>query len=251
MNATARPAASKKSRAPSLLFGSIVISVLAWGWFERREYWYSADHGLGYAFGITGLSLMGLLLLYPLRKHWQPMARLFPIRYWFRMHMVLGIVGPTFILFHANFNQGSINSSVALYSMLLVAGSGLVGRYVYTRIHRGLYGEAIRYSDLVMEFDLAGSVGRGAVDDRIAAIKSRLDSNTGSTVGLLFTMVALRHRAAKTADAREAQVFAALSRMASLRAFSRLFSMWHVLHLPIFFMMLITAAVHVVVVHMY
>ena len=44
------------------------------------------------------------------------------------------------ILFHANFSLGATNSNVALFSMLLVAGSGVVGRYIYTRLHARLEG---------------------------------------------------------------------------------------------------------------
>ncbi len=50
------------------------------------------------------------------------------------------MVGPVLILFHANFSLGATNSNVALFSMLLVAGSGVVGRYIYTRLHARLEG---------------------------------------------------------------------------------------------------------------
>jgi hypothetical protein len=42
-----------------------------------------------------------------------------------------------------------------------------------------------------------------------------------------------------------------LEKMASYALYARLFSLWHVFHLPIFFMMIITAIVHIFVVHMY
>ena len=50
------------------------------------------------------------------------------------------MVGPILVLFHANFSLGATNSNVALISMLLVAGSGVVGRYIYTRLHARLEG---------------------------------------------------------------------------------------------------------------
>lgn len=251
MNVTALPVAPVSNRLPPFLFGTSVVAALLWGWFERDEFWYSADHGLGYAFGIMGLTLMGLLLLYPLRKHWRPMSGLLPIRYWFRMHMVFGVLGPVLILFHANFNQGSVNSSVALYSMLLVAGSGLVGRYVYLQIHRGLYGEAIRYADLLREYEHSGTGSALMEDEQLYRFKEQLDNNKGSMLVLVINLVRVRVKAARTTDRHDHLALVALARMARLRVFSRLFSWWHLFHLPIFFMMLITAAVHVVVVHMY
>ena len=194
------PTARLRTRLPSSLFAACVILVLLWGWSERNEYWYTADHGLGYAFGIAGLGLMGLLLLYPLRKHWKLMSGVMPVRYWFRMHMVFGILGPVLILFHANFRQGSINSSVALYSMLLVAGSGLIGRYVYTQIHRGLYGESIRYSDLVKEYEATMPDVAIVADERIRKIRAALDSNSSSIFRLMLGIYVVRRRIAREAS---------------------------------------------------
>lgn len=239
------------TRIPSLVFAICVILALLWGWSGRNDYWYSADHGIGYAFGIAGLGLMGLLLLYPLRKHWKPMSGLMPVRYWFRMHMVFGILGPVLILFHADFHQGSTNSSVALYSMLLVAASGLVGRYVYTQIHRGLYGEAIRYRDLEKAYESAGADESIVVDAEIVGIKAVLDSNASSMWRLILSMSVLRRRSGKESSRRNRDALDMLVRMARLRIFKKLFSYWHFFHMPIFFMMLITAAVHIIAVHMY
>lgn len=239
------------SKLPSRLFAAFVIALLLWGWSERNEYWYTADDGLGYAFGIVGLALMGLLLLYPLRKHWKPLKRALPVRYWFRMHMVFGVLGPVFILFHANFRGGSVNSMVSLYSMLLVAGSGLVGRFVYRQIHRGLYGEAIRYTDLMKEFERTRPNDAFIADKQIGKIRTRLDSNASSLIMLAFGMFTLKRRMRRETDPANVRALVMLARMARLRAFSKLFSFWHVFHLPIFFMMLITATVHIVVVHMY
>jgi hypothetical protein len=36
-----------------------------------------------------------------------------------------------------------------------------------------------------------------------------------------------------------------------LRAFQALFSLWHALHMPLFFMLIIAGTVHVVAVHLY
>ena len=57
------------------------------------------------------------------------------------------------VLFHSNFQLGSTNSSIALVSMLLVAGSGLIGRYIYTNIHHGLYGKRITLNELKHELE--------------------------------------------------------------------------------------------------
>ncbi len=230
---------------PSATLTAVVILALWVGWTERDEYWYSAEYGLGYAFGVMGFSMMVLLLTYPLRKYWKPMHRFLPVRYWFQMHMFLGVIGPVLILFHANFRLGSLNSNVALFCMLLVACSGLIGRYVYSRIHRGLYGEAIAYQDLARELD--AHEAQEAEDTSL--LRADLDHDQHSVIKLLRHRRTITHALSHGGD-HDRRLFV-LARMANHRIYEKLFSLWHVFHLPFFFMMCITAIVHIVVVHMY
>ena len=125
-----------------------VLAALYFGWYMPTERYITPKRGLGYALGIIGGSLMLLLLLYSLRKRYTWLRFLGPTPSWFRFHMVLGVLGPLCILYHANFSTGATNSNVALFSMLIVAGSGLVGRYIYAHIHHGLYGRKLELSEL-------------------------------------------------------------------------------------------------------
>src|SRR5262249_30513094 len=93
-----------------------------------------------YWLGIGGSGLMLVLLLYPLRKRIRSLRAIGTVTFWFRAHMILGVIGPVLILWHANFRLGSINCSVALVTMLVVAGSGVIGRYLYSKIHLGWTG---------------------------------------------------------------------------------------------------------------
>ncbi len=140
--------AAPTSKLVTVPFGLLVIAVLMGGYLLRAERYLTAENGLGYQLGIVGSLLMLLLMLYPLRKKARFMRNWGPIPYWFRFHMLAGIIGPVLILFHANFQLGSLNSQVVLGSTLLVAGSGLFGRYLYTRIHYGLYGKRVSLEQL-------------------------------------------------------------------------------------------------------
>lgn len=91
---------------------------------------------------------MLLMPLYSLRKRVKWMREWGAIRYWFKIHMILGIIGPVFILFHCNFQLGSKSGSIALFSMLIMVASGMVGRYLYGRIHYGLYGSEMTLQQL-------------------------------------------------------------------------------------------------------
>ena len=44
---------------------------------------------------------------------------------------------------------------------------------------------------------------------------------------------------------------AAIERITVFGFYEKVFSMWHVLHMPLFLMMLVSGVVHVIAVHMY
>ena len=91
---------------------------------------------------------MLLLLIYPARKRLPGLKAIGSTKIWFQIHMALGVIGPVLILFHANFRLGATNSNVALVCMLVVAGSGLFGRYFYAHIHHGLHGRKASLAEL-------------------------------------------------------------------------------------------------------
>lgn len=259
------------------LFSITVIAILMYGWSQRNDNYISAENGVGYVLGIVGVSMMLLVLLYPLSKSSSLLTRWVPIRYWFRIHMLFGILGPMMILFHSNFQLGSTNSSVALISMLLVAGSGLVGRYFYTNIHHGLYGKRItleelkretenKHTDLLRIYEMDEKL-----NNRIASMENKaLKNYTGIITSLLHVISLaidshrLQNRFARLLKASGIQkpngtlvlkfvrrYTITLRRIAAFRVYERLFSLWHVLHIPVYVMMIITAVIHIFAVHMY
>ena len=87
--------------------------------------------GMRFWMGVTGAMLLLLLLLYPLRKILGPRSPVGSIGAWFHIHLIVGLGGPVLILYHCNFGLGSRNANVALWSMLAVVASGIVGHFVY------------------------------------------------------------------------------------------------------------------------
>jgi hypothetical protein len=190
---------------------------------------------------------------------------------------MFGILGPLMILFHSNFQLGSINSTVALSCMLIVAGSGLIGRYIYTRIHHGLYGSKIQMnelrSDLAREHQrLSGeaSISEALQQQLLAIEKKHLATDTGIISGIsnmkslsassrgireqLATQMKVHSASAAPGNVSTRvidQYFSSLRRIAVFRLYERLFSLWHILHLPLFIMMIITAIIHIFAVHIY
>jgi hypothetical protein len=135
---------------------SIVLIAMAWWVYIKasaNELDYKPGVGFGYYLGLVGGVMMLLMLLYPVRKHMQLARSWGPLRYWFMLHMIFGIGGPVLVLFHSTFHVKSLNAGVALYSMLLVAASGIIGRFIYKRIHHGLYGRKSNLEELQQAVD--------------------------------------------------------------------------------------------------
>ncbi|NOQ89521.1 MAG: transcriptional regulator [Gammaproteobacteria bacterium] len=264
-------------------FSIAVLATLYFGWLHRDDNYLSAETGTGYLLGIVGGSLMLTLLLYPLSKRIALLSRLIPIRYWFGIHMFLGVVGPVMVLFHSNFQMGSTNSNIALFSMLLVAGSGVIGRYIYTHIHHGLYGARVTFKELKQktENDHAELFELYARDEKLNSLLERMEekalrpytSLTKSVLHVIY-LVINSHRAKskilrllkrsheenskdqilpdkKVVTRLVKHYTTALRHTATFKVYERLFSLWHILHLPLFFMMIITAVIHIFAVHMY
>jgi hypothetical protein len=266
-----------------------MVIALVLGWFMPTDRYISPTRGAGYWLGIIGGSLMLLLLVYSARKHFTWLSWLGSTPSWFRFHMVLGILGPLCILYHANFSTGAANSNVALFSMLTVAGSGFIGRYLYSHIHNGMYGRKLELTDLQAGAarlrEVSGSVGflpelvarLEAAEQRVLASGPRL-SVLGAFRPIVVGAAALRARwrlhfyirHSLAASARRSPVIAAeakrlqraarayidrrlttTKRVAEFEGYERLFSLWHALHIPLIFMLIIAAVVHVIAVNIY
>lgn len=273
----ALPAKRKSASWGSMLFAASIVAALLFGW-AMRDRLIEAEKGLGYYLGIAGATSMLLLLAYPLRKYVKLLRGAGPVSFWFRTHMALGLIGPTLILYHANFGPGSTNSNVALAAMLIVAGSGIVGRVFYAKIHRGLYGKRAEARELMSEAQalrdrLAIDVGEDLAGKIDALEKAAFESSPGmgraaikafsvvSRARRLRSQLKRRIKKASQRDATRAALsthldlcnryFNRIEQAAELAFYERLFAAWHLLHLPLFILLIITAIIHVIAVHLY
>jgi hypothetical protein len=268
----------------ALLSGLTLLAVAV-----RRHEWYTPGSDFGYYLGLAGGIMMLVLLTYPLRKRIRIFQRFGPLKPWFRFHMFLGIAGPLAIVFHSTFKWDTANAFVAMMSMLLVAGSGVIGRYIYVRLHDGLYGHQLTLDELQGD---EGEQSKGIhrtfawapdVVDLLSAFRSEaLAPSTGFGHGFTrfvalpakswrMRRTAARHlRAHLTARAvarqwtdeklqrRERQFKTLIAdycksvrNAAQYGAYTRIFSWWHILHIPLVYLLAATAAYHVLAVHMY
>lgn len=262
-----------------------VLLVVASAWVAGRALQLDAGSDTGYWIGVAGGVAMLALFVYPLRKRVAALRHLGATRHWFVFHMLMGVAGPWLILVHCNFQIGSTNAAVALFSMLIVAASGVVGRYLYGHVHRGLDGRHAELAEMRAKLEathekLATSLSLAPlVRERLFGFEqSALAAPTGNAVALLWTSAQAARRtrhdvrslidqalaaAPQSLDAkRRRQIRAHWRRQTALhveqtlgvvqlRAWERLFALWHVLHLPFVYVMVACAIAHVVAVHAY
>ncbi len=268
---------------------ALIALLVALAWGITRLNLYTTKSDLAYWMGVAGGVGMLLLLSYPLRKHVRFMHRWGAAKGWFAAHMILGVCGPLLILLHSNFEIGSLNAGVAFFSMVIVALSGVVGRFLFLRVHRSLNGEKLGLAQLRDRLDHEHtSAARLRFAPRVVemcrgfetrALERRIVSG-GEVVRAMFVLpwhrwrtqrsshAELRRRLVKVAHTEgwtrrklesrhraacrlvDAYLMGA-QRVALFTAWSRVFSWWHVAHLPFVYLLVISAIVHVIAVHAY
>jgi hypothetical protein len=277
--------AARIEGAISFLTGIWVTGLLIYGWMNRSDASINPENGWGYALGIIGGSMMLLLLFYPFRKRVKFLRNTGSVGFWFRFHMLLGLLGPVAILYHSRFSWGALNSAVAMTAMLIVAGSGLIGRFLYSRVHRGYSGRKLEVRALLTEMheleeslDRLGQVGTTVkayltpyekaavsagssfwnsaaavlqlgISTRRSQFQIRRDVSTAfQTVGALGVDA---KKVRRELLARTSTYFMAVRRAGEFAFYDRMLRLWHILHLPLFFILIATAILHIVAVHMY
>jgi hypothetical protein len=269
-----------------VLFGVMVAAFVGW---RNRERLPPPDDGLGYWLGIVGSAMMVLLLLYPLRKRLRPRHWLGSVGLWFRLHMLLGLLGPVVILYHARFGYSALNSAVAYVAMLVVACSGLTGRFIYGHIHRGYSQRKVDARELLddllqwrLQLEADGEAGHQVVQ-RLEDLEQQALAKRRTLFGNLVTVIEVGVRSRflyyqvkdrarrrlvrdETAQHLASSVIAvhqqALQRhiyeyvrtireLGGFVFYERMFRAWHYLHYPLFLFLVPTVILHVVAVHMY
>lgn len=267
----------------------LILGLLTAGaWWLSSLKLFTPKSDFGYWLGVAGGVTMLGVFAYPMRKHLRFMQRWGAGKYWFIVHMMVGIVGPVLILIHSTFTIGSINAGVALFSMVIVALSGVVGRFLYVRVHRDLHGEKLSLAELrkhiagdevavaklhfaprvqaaLHEFERRALAGRRTIAHVVLGSVvlgwQRWRTQRQCHAELRVRMLVLAkvegwskqdyRRRLRAARALATDYLKTTQRLAEFSAWERLFSLWHVVHVPFVYMMVLSAIAHVVAVHAY
>jgi hypothetical protein len=237
---------------------------------HHHGYWdWKSGGGIGHRLGVIGSLMMVVMLLYSVRKRFKALRRLGALSRWLDVHIYLGVVGPLLVVLHSSFKvQGLV--ALSFWSMIAVALSGVLGRYLYLQIPRTRAGDELTLGDiekldrtlsqrLRTEFRLDETLLR-----RLDEVAAPPTGRRGLLAGLVGMVAGdLRQR-------RRLQVFARECRTVPIAVFRQfelvvrekaqthrrimlwnrlheLFHYWHVIHKPFAVIMYLFLVVHVVV----
>ena len=274
--------------SPSLFNLFLVVAVVA-GWRLSRHELITPTHGQGLIYGFVGTGMMLLLFVYPLRKRVKTLTVIGTMKQWFQSHMTLGLLGPLLILYHCNFHLGAFNSNIALFSLLIVSASGVVGKHIYIKICQSLNGERTTLVNLQKSFAQSKEITYHHFT-YIPLIKQELDSFLAKVItptkvlSVSFRRAlevshearVTRHEIRRAIDAylqehalkrhwslrRRQLILTQMERkshgflrqavtVAEFNFYERVFYLWHVLHLPLTFIFIFTVVLHVLSVNRY
>ena len=230
-------------------------------------YWtFKPGGSLGLRFGAAGLVMMTVMHLYSARKRIRSLRGLGALRNWLNGHILLGILGPLFVVLHSSFKVSGL-ISISFWSMVAVALSGIFGRYLYLQIPRTRAGEELSLA----EVERADRDLTRRLKDEFGADAAYLEQVERASAPpparglvkvlalLLLEDMGLRRRArvaplpglppdiARSLAAVVAQKKVLRRRIVLWDAIHRLFHHWHVIHKPFAVVMYLFVVVHVVV----
>jgi hypothetical protein len=228
---------------------------------------------IGHAFGWVGAALMLLgVLLYSGRKRLAGMRGRGPMRTWLNAHIYLCLVGPFLVMLHTAGKLAGLGV-YSFWSMVVVAASGIVGRWIYQQFPRTIRGDLMGLEQVRAEqarvaarmegYGLSTSLLRQieALSEHTAR-RARGGGGLRAIPALLIDDLArpwrmagirrgLRRERRLTRGDRKAlreliaEQAAIARRMAFLDTFRRVFAYWHVIHLAFFAAMLALLFMHV------
>ena len=226
------------------------------------------SHGLGI---ICSLMIVVGVATYMARKRVRKFWNLGKLPRWLEFHIFLCLVGPMLVIYHTTFKVGGI-AAITFWTMVSVASSGIIGRFLYVQIPRNVRGNELSLEEINSELaQLASTLQAEQFGASLLQIIDRSFSGIQppqgltATIGTFFKIQRIKRQVkeyikeitskSKIPPHTVKQMSAAASARASLLQKSlvlgqveRLFFYWHAIHLPFTVIMFITLALHVTVV---
>lgn len=235
--------------------------------YEKMKPSGNYSHGLG----ILGASMIVLgVSTYSTRKRTRALWSLGKLNRWLEFHIFLCSLGPLLVLFHTTFKAGGV-AAISLWTMLSVASSGVIGRFLYSQIPKNLQGNELTADQITNELDrlsakmatspigirLTNTIYRGFASlpkpettwkavNTFSKLLLLRRSIRRSVHGLIAASVHSRH-AAKEMEATATAFVSLIQKSLVLNQVGKLFYYWHAIHIPFTVIMFITLAAHIIV----
>lgn len=225
-----------------------------------------------HGYGIVGSALIIIgVASYSSRKRYRMFQHVGKIKYFLEFHIFLCLFGPVLVLYHTTFKFGGI-VAVSFWCMAAVAMSGVVGRYLYVQIPKGIQGDELDVKELErtnneLKQQLQDRFGLDEIDmrkiDALAAPQQRSESLVAILLFFAADDITLRSRLKKIVQhlhgrsvdpavvrsvVRVAgQRIRLLRRIMFLEKLKYYFHYWHVIHLPFSIIMFVILFIHIAV----
>ena len=232
--------------------------------------WLAPSGYLGQTAGILAFLIFLFLWMYPFRKKLRWLAFTGAIAKWLDVHVATAILMPLIVGVHAGWRfEGLIGLGYG--AILVVCASGVIGRYIYSRIPRSKSGVELDMGQvagerrtLLTEIAAGTRLTPDEVERRLATVPS-VEEGAGllRTFGGLvrddFNRWRAVHRFAADMSQLDKKTIRRVAKLASreaaltqqarmLTATQRVFRFWHVAHRPFAITALVAVVVHVAVV---
>ena len=267
----------------AILTGAAMLGYLSWaGRYYLLPLWERPDtplHALlrpsgsvGHPLGWGGAAMILIgVLIYSSRKRAPFLQRRGPMRTWLNVHIYLCLVGPLLVTWHTALKLHGV-AVYSYWSMMIVASSGIIGRWLYQQFPRTTRDQEMTVEDMAK--DQAETRRRIETDFQLSpaslaevdAVAERSVRGIGHGVLALpklllddatrpFRLARLRRHLLRERRLPRSEAQALLGllrrrvaverRIAYLGTFRRFFTYWHVTHLVFFVSMIAMLVLHV------
>ncbi|MEE9542225.1 MAG: hypothetical protein V3V95_00395 [Thermodesulfobacteriota bacterium] len=250
---------------------SIIAKLHSLGIWTSVPVLYKSSRGIWRYMGWTGSLMMLTLMLYSLRKRARRLSGLAPLRYWLRVHIFLGLMGPLLILFHSTFKFKGIVAT-SFWAMLVTVCFGILGRYIYGQIPRSLSGALLLDKDIDrivegFDRDLGAHIKGKKISELLNSLSTPLDDTKEMSpfsalayyvindIKNFFRVSKLRGTLRRDYDMprktrRETITLfkkksALIRRRNLLSSSQKLLDYWHVVHIPLAILMFTIMFIHI------
>ncbi len=239
--------------------------------------WLKPSGYIGQGAGVLALAIFLFLWLYPLRKRFRWLAFTGAISRWLDIHTLAALGLPLLVAVHAGWRFGGV-IGLGFWAMMVVWLSGIVGRYLYSRIPRSRDGVSLTLEEIgAQRQSMLEEISRRS-GLSLTELEAALDPGTVPTTGLGIWGTLRRMISDDRARRRTVRVFrqqirrqrpwnrqgdlealrdvvrlanremALMQQSRMLDAAQGVLRFWHVAHRPLAVTALATVAVHVAVV---